>query len=142
MKPQQKFFILFLALAAPAMALMAFAISRYPPNNVPAWVPLSWGLYLFVTIAFVALFGRRILKIPEPQANPTSAPLRTAGAVWLVAVWSGLFLVGAFKFFKGDFPAERAVPAGILLLAFILLFVWLIRRDAKSQRADDNAPRT
>jgi hypothetical protein len=139
MKPQQKRLILFLALIAPGMLLMIFACSRYPSNGIPAWIPISWGFYLLAAITFITVFGRRIIKSPTaPGASPgvqTSAKTR---AVWLMAVWSGLFLYGAFKFAKGEIPAERAIPAGLLLLAWILVFAWLMRRDVKSRQAADD----
>jgi hypothetical protein len=140
MKPQQKRLILFLALVAPGMLLMIFACTRYPSDSIPTWIPIGWGFYLLVAITFMTLFGSRIIKSPIAPATPprvdTSAKTR---AIWLMAVWSGLFLYGAFKFVKGEIPAERAIPAGLLLLAWILVFAWLMRRDVKLRQAADNA---
>ncbi len=141
MKPQQKRALLFLILVAPGLPLMMFAFSRYPSNKIPVWIPVGWGFYLLNAITLMATFGQRIIKSPIAQApSPDVQAAATGGAVWLIAVWSVLFLYGAFKFVKGDFPAERAVPSGALLLAFILVFAWLMRRDRKSRRAADNAP--
>jgi hypothetical protein len=141
MTPALKRVILFYALILPGFSLMMFAFSRYPSNGVPVWVPIGWGFYMLATITFMTLFGQRIFKSPSAPTKPPAAQASaTARAVWLIAVWSVLFLYGAFEFAKGDFPAERAIPSGALLLAFILLFAWLMRRDMKAQRAASDAP--
>jgi hypothetical protein len=145
MNPRQRFFILFLILWAPAMTVMMFLILRYPPNNVPVWIPVGWGFYMLATIVLVALFGRRIVKAPlSPAAQPDQQNTTSAmgGAVMLIVVWTGFFLYGTFKFVRGEIPVERAIPAGSLLVAFILVFTWLLLRDAKSRRMIDNPPRS
>jgi len=145
MNPRQRLFILFLLLWAPAMALMMFLILRYPPNNIPVWIPVGWGFYMLTTIVLVALFGRRIIKAPlSPAAQPDQQNTTSAmrGVIVLIAVWTGFLLYGTFRFVRGEIPAERAIPAGSLLLAFILVFTWLLLRDAKSRRMINNAPRS
>jgi len=143
MTPALKRVILLYALILPGFSLMMFAFSRYPSNSVPVWIPIGWGFYMLATITFMTLFGQRIFKSPSaPTKPPIGQASATLRAVWLIAVWSVLFLYGAFKFAKGEFPAERAIPSGALLLAFILLFAWLMRRDIRSQRAANNAPRS
>ena len=142
MTPALKRVILFYAITLPGFSLMMFAFSRYPSNGVPAWIPIGWGFYMLATITFMTLFGQRLFKSPSAPAKPPDGQVTaTARAVWLIAVWSVLFLYGAFKFAQGELPAERAIPSGALLLAFILLFAWLMRRDMKSRRAINNAPR-
>jgi hypothetical protein len=143
MTPALKRVILLYTLILPGFSLMMFAFSRYPSNSVPVWIPIGWGFYMLATITFMTLFGPRIFKSPSaPAKPPVGQASSTARAAWLIAVWSVLFLYGAFKFAKGDFPAERAIPSGALLFAFILVFSWLMRRDMKSQRAATNAPRS
>lgn len=143
MKPKQKWLILIFVLIAPYLAVMVFLMSRYPPNHIPAWIPLGGGCYLLATIIFVGLFGRRIVKVqPVPAAStrPQAATTARLWAAYLIAVWSGFFLYGAFKFLKGEIPVERAVPAGALLLAFILVFAWFLRRDIKSRGVNKPTP--
>ena len=143
MKPQQKRLVLFLVLLVPGMSVMTFAFSRYPSNSMPVWFPIGWGFYLLASITFMTLFGQRIIKSPTASAtSPGGQASTTAGAVWLIAVWSVIFLYGAFRFAKGEIAAERAIPSGALLLAFILVFAWLMRRDIKSRQAANNIPRT
>jgi hypothetical protein len=60
MKPQQKRFILFLALVAPGLLLTIVACSRYPSGGVPIWIPIGWGFYLLAAVTFMTLFGPRI----------------------------------------------------------------------------------
>lgn len=142
LKPQQKRMILFLVLIIPGLLLMMFVFSLYPQNGIPSWIVMAWGLYVLAAIMFMTLFGGRIIKSPIAPATPPNEqkPAPSRFVVRLIAVWSGLFLYGAFKFAKGQIPAERAVPAGVLILAWILAFVWLMCRDIKSRRASNSVP--
>jgi len=52
---------------------------------------------------------------------------------YLVAVWSVLFLWGAYLTVTGGLEWQRSVPAGAFLLVFIVLFSWALRKDFKAQ---------
>jgi hypothetical protein len=141
MKPHQKRVILFLAILAPGMLVLMFAFWQYPSNTLPVWIPVSWGFYVLAAITFMTLFGRQIIKSPsDSRRAPGGQASATMGGISLITVWSAFFLYSAFKFLKGDIPVSRAVPAGALLMAFILVFSWLMRRDMKSRRAANGAP--
>lgn len=139
MKPQQKRLILFLGLIALGLMLTLFACMQYPPKSVPTWIPVAWGCYVLAAITFTVVFGPRIFKSPPAPVAPTSVQTpATSAALRLMAVWIGLFLYGAFKFAKGDIPADRAIPTGVLLLAWIFVFGWFMRRDVKQRREAGN----
>ena len=56
----------------------------------------------------IAAGGQRIIKSPTaPATSPGGQASTTAGAVGLIAVWTVLFLYGAFKFAKGRSQASR-----------------------------------
>ena len=132
--------MLSLGLIVPRLLLMIFACIKYPPKSIPVWIPIGWGFYLLAAITFMAVFGPRIFR--PPAASAASAGLQASaksGAIRLLAVWSGLFLYRAFKFAKGEIASDRAIPAGFLLLAWIVMLAWLMRRDVKRSEAAENA---
>lgn len=86
----------------------------------------------------VTLYSRRVYRAarPQPEKKATSLWLRSARAwiAYLVTIWFGLFLWGAYKTVMGTFEWQRAVPAGAFLLAFIALFSWALYKDFRRQR--------
>ncbi|MFZ0640212.1 MAG: hypothetical protein WAM59_10985 [Candidatus Acidiferrales bacterium] len=143
MKPGHKLLILALALIVPYVAVMIFIISKYPPNNVPEWISLSGGCYILVTILLAAFLGNRIIGRGKTGMQPTASSRRlvTIGMLfiaYLVVLWSCFFVYGAFELFKGEIPAGRALPAGALLLALILVVGWSLWRYLKLRRANNN----
>jgi len=58
--------------------------------------------------------------------------------MYLITIWIGLFIYGAYGTLKGDFPMQRAIPAGAFLLAFIGLFSWFLYRDTLARKDQTN----
>lgn len=92
-----------------------------------------------ITLASVLApkFFRNVPRPSDAQASPYFK-LAKGQTLSLILIWSGLFIYGAFKTVKGDFPIERALPAGAFLLAFIGLFAWSLRR----MQAAGNPPKS
>jgi hypothetical protein len=60
MKPGHKIVMLTFGLIAPYAAVMMLLIARYPPNNIPEWIPLVGGCYMLATILLLGVYGKRI----------------------------------------------------------------------------------
>ena len=89
------------------------------------------------SMILVMVVSRRISANVPPEVTPKAKfALRLARAwvMYLVAIWSGFFIYGAYRTLKGDFPMERAIPAGAFLLAFIGLFSWSLYRDYQARK--------
>lgn len=141
MNPQSRAAVLVgssVALTIPYIAFAVYFSLKFPPNHWPAWftnVLLVWFLANFVV---VYLIGRRMAKKDRlvNATHPTESRKATVG-VWilrvigsyLVILWSTLFVYGVRGTVRGEYPFVRAIPAGALLLFFILLFGWGIYRS-------------
>jgi hypothetical protein len=139
MSPRAKILVLIFGLVLPYFALVMNFIIRDPQNPFPTWFPYSGASYMLGTILLVTFASRKISRAaPQPDSTKSQAApwWARAGAMYLVTVWSGGFLWGAYKTFKGDLLWERAVPAGAFLLAFISLFSWLLYADSKQRSSD------
>jgi hypothetical protein len=130
MKPGHKIVMLAFALIAPYVAVVILLIARYPPNNIPEWIPLVGGCYMLATILLLGVCGKRIAGRSRTPVQPSRTSERmwvTVGMLfitYLLVLWSCFFVYGTFEFFKGEIPTSRAVPAGTLLLAFMLTLGW------------------
>src|SRR5690349_2423880 len=127
MSPRAKVLSLILGFALPYVVFAAYFGLQLPNRPLPAWFPYFGAAYLFGTILVVAVAAPRLSRGTTPvQQNINQAPSQNAaqGAVVLVLFWCGLFIYGAYRTMKGAFPLERAIPAGVILLAAIGLFSW------------------
>ena len=139
MSPRAKILALIFGLVLPYLALVMYLVLRHPQNPFPTWFLYFGASYLLGTILLVTFASRRISRAAPQQDSKKSQAARRWARAWgmyLVAVWSGEFLWGAYKTFKGDLPWERAVPAGAFLLAFISLFSWFLYADSKHRSSD------
>ena len=134
MSPKTKVSILFLGLAFPYMLFVLFFALKAAPGSThpfPSWFPWVALTYMLTSILLASVltprFFRNASRPPDAQAG---GYLRIAEGqtLYLVLLWSGLFIYGAYKTLHGDLPIERALPAGAFLLAFIGLFAWSGRR--------------
>lgn len=135
MKPKTKILLLTFSLILPYFALAMHFALRIQEHPLPTWFPYFGLSYLLGTIVVVMVFSRKIHRDAQPGTvqRPVSA-LRWIGRVWvgyLVAVWAGLFLWGAYQTVSGNLEWQRALPAGAFLLAFIALFSWSLYKDIK-----------
>jgi hypothetical protein len=135
MKPRTKILSLFFGLILPYVALVLYFAVRLPQRSLPTWLLYFGGLYIFGSVVLVVVVGRRISQdAAQSSEKSQAAPRWVRGrATSLVAFWSALFFYGAYKTLRGDFPLERALPAGAILLAFIGLFSWLLHGDSQSR---------
>jgi len=136
MKPRTKTLNLFFGLILPYMALVLYFAFRLPQQSLPTWLLYFGSVYIFGSIVLVVAVGRRIARDTAQNSETSQAASRwvRGRATSLVALWSVLFLYGAYKTLRSDFPLERALPAGAILLAFIGLFSWLLHKDSQARR--------
>lgn len=141
MTPRAKVILLFFSLLVPIWLFNLFFILRATTQNhgkLPAWFPWVVLLYFLGSITIATIVTPRFFRnAPRPPATLASkAMLANAegSSLYLVLVWFGLFLYGAYETLLGKIPLERAIPAGLILLAFIALFSWSIRRMHSAQR--------
>lgn len=104
---------------------------------LPGWFPYFALSYIFGSIVLVMAYSRKVVRDTPQEVStaPSTASSWTKGwVIYLIAIWSGFFIYGAYRTFKGDFPIERAIPAGGFLLAFIGLFGWSLYRDNQARK--------
>jgi hypothetical protein len=142
MSPKARVTLLLLGLAFPYLVFVLYFILTAIPgseNPFPSWFPWVALTYMLSGIVAASVLGPRIFRNapPPPQAQARRAFTIAKGwSLYLVLVWSGFFLYGGYRTLKGDFPLERALPAGAFLLAFIGIFAWSLRRmNAASKQA-------
>jgi hypothetical protein len=132
-KPKTKMVTLTLSLALPYMALVLYFVVRNQGRPLPIWFGYFCLSYMLVAMIVIAVFSRKIYRqaSPETVVKPVSAKQWMA-RVWtgyLIAVWTGLFLWGAYQTILGNLDWRRTVPAAAFLLAFIALFSWSLYKD-------------
>jgi hypothetical protein len=140
MTPKNKIFALVFSLILPYTAIVVFFASRLPRQPLPGWLPYFGACYIFAIILLASVMGQRIARNAPQQNSPKSQA--TSGwvrgrVIGLIGFWSLMFLYGAYRTFNGDFPLERAIPAGVILLAFIGLFARLLYQDYRTAGGAD-----
>jgi hypothetical protein len=137
-KPKTKILALIFGLVLPYIALVMYFALRIQEHPLPTWFPYFGLSYILATMIVVMVFSRKVYRGTQPEGveKPKSVWL-WLGRAWmsyLVAIWSGGFLWGAYLTFKGNLEWQRSVPAGAFLLAFIALFSWALYKDFKRIR--------
>ena len=119
MKPKTKILALTFGLILPYLALAMYFALRIQEHPLPTWFPYFGLSYILGTIVVVMVFSRKIHGDAQPTTvQKRASALRWAGRVWmgyLVAVWAGLFLWGAYQTISGNLKWQRALPAGAFL---------------------------
>jgi hypothetical protein len=144
MTPRRKIAFLMYGLILAYIALVMYFIfprSGHPEPVLPSWFPYFGLSYIFGSIVLVVFLSRRVSSnaAQGASATPQSAPSwARAWVIYLIAIWSGLLIYGAYGTLKGDFPMQRAIPAGAFLLAFIGLFSWFLYRDTLARKDQTN----
>lgn len=145
MTPKKMVLALAFALILPYIAIVTYFALRVQEHPLPIWFPYFGMPYILGTMIVVMIFSRIVHRgiAVEQKETPRSAWL-WLGRAWmayLVAVWSGLFIWGAYLTLKGSLQWRRSVPAGAFLLAFIILFAWALNKDFsrfRKQTLEDN----
>ena len=135
MSPRTKFTVLVLGLAVPYGAFVSsFAFSATPGSThpFPSWFPWVALAYMLGSMLLASILGPKLFRgSPSPPPTPQNRVYMQIAKGWslyLVLVWSCLFIYGAYKTLKGDLLLERAIPAGAALLAFIAIFTQSVGR--------------
>jgi hypothetical protein len=141
MQAKNKIRALIFSLVLPYFAVVMYFVLRIQEHPLPAWFPYFGMVYLLGSIILVTGVSRRIARGAQPQTAVQPRPaVRIALRAWagyLIAIWCGFFLWGTVETIQGKLEWQRALPAGVFLLAFIALFArWLYTdfRRAKVSR--------
>ena len=130
------------ALMLPYFAFVMFFSLRFPQNRWPIWFTDTILVWFAANFLILVLVAKRVFTKQGPQGlqdSPSSA--KTKRAIWiarivasyLVIVWSILFINGARGTLEGKYPLNRALPAGVFLLFFIVLFAWSVYRTFRKK---------
>jgi cytochrome bd-type quinol oxidase subunit 2 len=134
-QPKTKVRALIIGLILPYFTFLLYFLLRLQEHPLPTWLPYFCLTYLLGSMILVVTFGRKITRGEQPQSVQKLQPARRSmlrtSAGYLIAVWCGLFLWGAYQAIKGHLAWEMALPAGAFLLAFIALFGRLLYSDIK-----------
>jgi hypothetical protein len=148
MQPKNKILGLIFGLVLPYLALVEYFVLRHQGHAqeqpLPTWFLYFGMAYLLGTILLVSAIARRIArgaqgKLTQPAAKPRPV-VRMATRAWagyLIVAWCSFFLYGAVETVKGKFEWQRALPAGVFLLIFIVLFSRALYTDIKKPTASD-----
>jgi hypothetical protein len=135
MSPRTKFTVLVLGLALPYGAFVSFFVFSATPGSThpfPSWFPWVALTYMLGSMLLASILGPKLFRgAPSPPPTPQNRVYMQIAKGWslyLVLVWSFLFIYGGYTTLKGDLLLERAIPAGAALLAFIAIFAQSIRR--------------
>ncbi len=145
MSPKRKVVFLIFGLILPYMAVVMYFVFPRPGHAhpiLPGWFPYFGLSYILGSIVPVMVVSRKTFRnAPQqvPKKQQALAWLGRAWAMYLVVVWSGAFVWGAYRTAKGDFQMKNAIPAGAFLLAFIGLFSSSLYHDyrARKNQADE-----
>ena len=135
MQARNKVRALIFGLVLPYFAVVMYFVLRIQEHPLPTWFPYFGLSYLLGSVILVSVVSRRIARGTEPQTAVRSRPavriVLKAWAGYLIAVWCVFFLWGAVETIKGKLEWQRALPAGVFLLAFIALFARWLYTDIK-----------
>jgi len=141
MAPRSRTSFLVLAavtLTTPYVAFAVYFSTRFPPNQWPMWFTNVLSVWFLANFVVLFLIGRRLSKKQRPASEIESMPSRKASVrVWilrifgsyLVLAWSVFFLLCVNGTIRGEYPLNRAIPAGAFLLFFISMFSWGLYRS-------------
>jgi hypothetical protein len=135
MTAPQKRRLLIVALLVPFVIFLIF-ILQHGLDAAPNWVPFAVAGYLLFAMILASVVAPRISGAESPRSSVIMSDAQIAAvsrAKALILVWSALFIYGTYRTLNGDFPLSRAIPAGLLLLGFIAVFVRMILRVNKRQ---------
>jgi hypothetical protein len=132
MSARSKILFFIFGLILPYLGLAMYFVSRLPEHPLPVWFPYFGACYLLGTVLLVAIVTPRFspgLQQQGPRHPPAASPSVRWRALSLVAFWCALLVYGTYKALTGAIPLARAIPAGVILLAGIGVFSWLLYRD-------------
>jgi len=145
MKPKVKTLILMFGLILPYMAVVMYFALRIQERPLPTWFPYFGLSYILGTVILVTVFSRRFQRTAQPQSSEKQRPalrwILRAWAGYLLVVWSGGFVWGLYETIIGKLEWQRAIPAGVFLLAFIAIFSRALYGDFKRQMQPVTLPK-
>jgi hypothetical protein len=127
MPPRTKFLLLLALWIVPYMGLVLYSTTKIQNNRIPMPYAYAMAAYFFGGLVLFGFLGPRIFRgapPPDPEKAQRATNWAKAYGTRLVLVWSGMFVYGVYEAMTGAIPWDRAIPAGVILLAFILLFGW------------------
>jgi protein-S-isoprenylcysteine O-methyltransferase Ste14 len=136
---------LIFAFVVPYFVLVMYFAIRVSEHPLPSWLPYFGMSYLLATMIVISILSRRIYRATPKESpqrpRPVLQGLARGWASYLVLVWSIGFVWGAYHTIRGDFPWQRALPAGAFLLVFIGIFARLVYKDMKRPASTSDSNR-
>jgi len=135
MQPRAKFIALLAIWLVPYLCFIPYLSTKIVANYIPMPYVYAMAAYFFGGLLLFGFLGPRIFRgtrPPDPVKAQQARSWAQSYATRLVLVWSGLLLYGIYEAITGAIPWQGAIPAGFILLAFILLFSWNIIRLRRS----------
>lgn len=135
MKLKTKTVLVTLGVFLPYFVMAFYFALRIQRHPLPTWFPYFGLSYMLAGLILIPIIIRRISRGTQPQIAAAPQPGRQRAirvyAGYLILIWSGLFLYGAYLTIIGKLEWRRSIPAGAFLLAFIALFSRLLYTDIK-----------
>ena len=140
MNPKQRsaaFLAVTFVLMAPYLGFVMYLSLHLPQKHWPAWATNTIALWFAANFLVLALVATKMFR-KQPVARQSAEETKKASAVlvlvpmfglYLVIVWTGLFLYGAKETIEGKYLLSRAIPAGAFLLLSIGIFSWSLYRS-------------
>ncbi len=131
------------ALTVPLIAFATFFSLRFQPNHLPPWFGNTLCVWFVANFLILLLVAKKLFKKQSIAEEKTSvlSPKKsrylwiTRGITgYLVLIWTVLFVKGVIGTVRGEYEPVRAIPAGIFLLFFILLFGWAFYRSFRPNK--------
>jgi hypothetical protein len=131
------------ALNIPFVAFVVFFSLRFEQNHWPVWLGNALLIWFIANFLILFLVARKMFRKQNITAEKTPVPSSKKGpGLWiirgvigyLVLVWSVFFVKGVIETVRGEYEPARAIPAGIFLLFFILLFGWTLYRSFQPRK--------
>ena len=140
MTAQKKFVLLIFGMVLPYMAFVMYFALSMPSGTarLPMWFAYFGMSYFLLCTVVAAVIGRKWFRntVTTPLTKKQSI-LARIGELWvlyLVIVWTGLFIYGVRDVISGELPLGRAIPGGLFLLAFIGIFSWSLHRSFQARK--------
>src|SRR5713226_7011816 len=137
------FFGIVFVLMAPYLGFVMYYSQRFPSNQWPAWFTNAIAVWFIANFLIIVLLVKRIFRrqgqgevqvVDDAERARSVVEKSVRTSTRLVIFWSLLFLYGVKETIQGKFPLSRAIPAGVFLLVFIVIFGWGVYR-AKREKA-------
>ena len=130
MRPQEKRPALLVVLFVPYGIAVGY-LALLLPDRIPLWAQLGSITYLLGAALLYRWQSKRIPAVEPPKRDPAPNSVLDALRAWglyLILVWTAMFVYGAYQTLRDRIPLDRAFFGGTIALYFIVAFSLSLRR--------------